>query len=535
MRIGICLSEGDAISQWELAMLNFLSQNSSFELVHLIEDTKSFRSSYRTSVVDKLLDYQIKYEQTRYLKYTQVNNDLVKNLACQSICFEQSNHEEILSVSNLEEIRKLNLDLILSLQSKILTGKILDVTRFGVFGICFGEYFLTPKKLLGFREVNSKEPVVKISIIKFQNDFLKAKVIRSGYYNRHKASFVSTNWKMLSSFNSLLIKSLKDIESNDYDDKYISLEPRYFSIGLLDLSSYLFGFYKHLFNGILRKYHERRGVRFKYWTLFFSSGNFLETNYKEIKPVQLPLNEYWADPFLFEYKDESYVFFENYGFESGLGKISCAKIDNSKLVNISDVLDLDYHLSYPFIFEDNGDVFMVPETSQNRRLEIYKCTSFPLKWELYTTAFEGQRITDSSIFKDDTGKYWLFLNKMLNSNADNTSELYIYLIDSLKLTSITPHNQNPVIIDSRVARNGGAIFKYKNNFYRPSQVNKNGIYGAGLNINKIEKLSLDNYSESIVQTAQPNIEDGFISMHHLHQIDGKFVFDAAHSRIEKVK
>ena len=47
---------------------------------------------------------------------------------------------------------------------------------------------------------------------------------------------------------------------------------------------------------------------------------------------------------------------------------------------------------------------------------------------------------------------------------------------------IEPHKDNPVIIDSRIARNAGPIFKYKSHYYRPSQANINGIYGNGLNL-----------------------------------------------------
>ena len=204
-------------------------------------------------------------------------------------------------------------------------------------------------------------------------------------------------------------------------------------------------------------------------------------------PVKLPKNEFWADPFLFKYQKEVYVFFENYSYKTKLGKISCGRIDNNKIVEVQDVLDLEYHLSFPFIFQESGDIYMMPETSQNKRLEIYKCVEFPTKWELFKTAFEGEIIKDAFFFDDKLSQKWLFLNKSSGPNTEVNSELFVYKVDSIQLNSIQPHKQNPVLIDARIARNGGSIFNLNGNIYRPSQNNTFGIYGRALNINKIEE------------------------------------------------
>ncbi len=253
----------------------------------------------------------------------------------------------------------------------------------------------------------------------------------------------------------------------------------------------------------------------------------MESDLSKLKPVELPKNEFWADPFLIKYKDDHYVFFESYSYIIKKGKICCGRVKNGQLVDVVDVLDLDYHLSYPFIFKEDGNIFMIPETGENKRLEIYKCINFPDQWELYATAFDGEHVQDSTLYIDKQKQKWLFLNKVLSPNMDRTSELYIYKVDSLKLNRIEPHKQNPVIIDSRVARNGGAIFEYKNNIYRPSQSNTDGVYGKALNINQILKLTIEEYQEELIKKVEPDFQKGLVSIHHLHQIDGMFVFDAA--------
>ena len=94
-----------------------------------------------------------------------------------------------------------------------------------------------------------------------------------------------------------------------------------------------------------------------------------------------------------------------------------------------------------------------------------------------------------------------------------------------------PHEQNPVIIDARTARNGGAIFEFEHETYRPSQANIDGIYGRGLNINKIKKLTIDEYIEETEITILPNFFKGLQATHHLHQVEGGFVIDAAFKRV----
>lgn len=239
------------------------------------------------------------------------------------------------------------------------------------------------------------------------------------------------------------------------------------------------------------------------------------------KEIPLPKKEFWADPFLIKYGGELYVFFENYEYLLSKGKISCARVVDNNFVDVVDVLNLPYHLSYPYIIDQDNEIYMIPETLANKRVEVYKCIEFPSKWELYSTAFENEEIVDTTYFTDENGENWLFLNK----GYKNRSELYIYRVDSLQLKCIESHKSNPVKIDSLTARNGGPIFKYENQYCRPSQVNSYGKYGNGLNINKIIKLNIDEYIEEKLITVLPNFKSGLVGMHHLHQLDDYYVFD----------
>jgi hypothetical protein len=170
---------------------------------------------------------------------------------------------------------------------------------------------------------------------------------------------------------------------------------------------------------------------------------------------------------------------------------------------------------------------MIPETHENKRLEIYRCIQFPAKWELYATAFGGEEVVDTTYFSDENGDRWLFVNKGL----DPDSELYIYKIANLKLENMVAHKQNPVLVDCRKARNGGAIFKYCGEYHRPSQINTRGAYGLGLHISKIKKLTVEEFEDEFVVETLPNFRKGLGGMHHLHQFKDNFIFDACFKRL----
>lgn len=299
--------------------------------------------------------------------------------------------------------------------------------------------------------------------------------------------------------------------------------------GLRQVLGYVGRFYIRLLKQILNE--KILPGRYKCWTLYIGKGNFTQASLADIKPIRMPKGVFWADPFLYDRNGQLYAFFENYSYKTKKGVISAGKVTENKgvfeIIAVQDVLVRDYHLSYPYIFEEGGEIFIIPETKNAKRVEIYRCASFPDRWELYAQAFEGEEIVDTTYFRGDDGKRWLFLSRGRMCKP----ELYIYQIDSLKLTEITPHEQNPVMIDCRKARSGGAIYQNGTDYYRPSQINTHGVYGKGLQISKIKKLTLEKFETEPVISVYPDFDKKLIGMHHMHQYNGYFIFDGCYKRM----
>ena len=275
----------------------------------------------------------------------------------------------------------------------------------------------------------------------------------------------------------------------------------------------IYQFLKYYLKRILKKDRSK-------WILGLIHGDINYNSLKKTIFFKPPNNEFWADPFLFCRKKSKYIFFENFKKKSNKGVISVGEIKGDKLINVKDILSRDYHLSYPFIFKKGKSIFLIPETHEKKRLEVYIAKKFPYKWALYSTAFHGEIVADPTILFYKK-KMWLFLNKTKDKLNKLNKDLYIYQINDLKFTKITPHKKNPVISDYLSGRNAGNIFVDKKKIYRPSQINKKNIYGYGLCLSEIKKLNLNIYIERKVQIIEPNFFKKLKGVHHLSK-DGKF-------------
>lgn len=235
-------------------------------------------------------------------------------------------------------------------------------------------------------------------------------------------------------------------------------------------------------------------------------------------------DSFFADPFLWERDGEMFCFFEEYDYRTDRGHISAGRLVGGKLVDVKPVLQTGYHLSFPFLFENDGDLYMMPETSEVRRIEVWKCVEFPARWERHATALDGICASDSTLNRIG-GAWWLFTNLSFDPFRDMNSELYVFRVDGPALANIEAHAFNPVVMDSSCARNGGRILQIGGKLYRPCQENSHGRYGYGLRLMELRKLSLDDYEEVEVRAITPDFEQGIDGCHHLDFRCGQFVMD----------
>ncbi|MEO1567835.1 MAG: hypothetical protein AAFR94_01270 [Pseudomonadota bacterium] len=235
-------------------------------------------------------------------------------------------------------------------------------------------------------------------------------------------------------------------------------------------------------------------------------------------------NTYAADPFLWDRDGEQYCFFETKSYDTGLGHIDVARFEAGELVDVQTALKTGYHLSFPFLFQQGEELFMIPESCAARRIDLWRCAEFPNRWEHQRTLIDDVVAADTSIAEID-GTWWMFTNMADDPFGEMNSELHLFRINGPDFKTIEPHPLNPVVFDTRTARNAGRILFHGGQAYRPSQDNSHGTYGYGLNLMRIDRIDMTDYAETRVRHITPDFEAGLIGCHHLDMRGSRIVFD----------
>lgn len=211
-----------------------------------------------------------------------------------------------------------------------------------------------------------------------------------------------------------------------------------------------------------------------------------------IEPFKVVSNSfrYWcADPFIITVGAEDYLFFEMFDRFKGKGVIGYRVIDkNGKIGKMQKAYESKHHLSFPFVFEHEGDYYMMPESSYDRNLTLLKAKHFPDQWEVVKIWFSGEKVCDSVMFEKD-GDVFLLTQPIEYPYTHARLNLY-----QLVNNNWVPCEGNPVIDNSSCARMAGAIVFHKNQRIRPAQNCR--IYGDSVYFCVINEVSHKGYSES---------------------------------------
>ncbi len=237
-----------------------------------------------------------------------------------------------------------------------------------------------------------------------------------------------------------------------------------------------------------------------------------------------PKGAFWADPFLLSHAGEDFLFYEEFLEATQLGVLKVARLHGDRMEELGHTVTRPHHLSFPFVFEAEGEIWMIPEASRGGGIEVWRATGFPLTWSLEATAMEGLAPADSVLVQVD-GTWWLFTHISRDSFRDYCSELHVFRVDGPCLRRIEPHPLNPVVIDSRTARAGGRIWAAGGRLLRASQDNSHGLYGWGLNVMEITRLDMGGYAERPVRHIAPGFAPGVIGCHHMDFAGHRVVID----------
>jgi len=260
------------------------------------------------------------------------------------------------------------------------------------------------------------------------------------------------------------------------------------------------------------------------WNVAYQfTDDWKKVNLSKSNKIPNPPNRYLADPFVIKKGKNHYCFVEDYNTKNKKGCISVYEIKKDSCKELGVALEENFHLSYPFLFNHENELYMCPETHEANEIRLYKCTEFPLKWKFVKTLISYVSAVDTNIFFKN-GKWWIMTNLSNSEIPDHASELHIFSSKNLLTDYWEPHKKNPVIFDPLTARNGGFINELST-FYRVHQKPGFNNYGESLGISKIEELNEDNYKESNELKVSPNFFEDLKGTHTYNFSDGLLVLD----------
>ncbi len=199
-----------------------------------------------------------------------------------------------------------------------------------------------------------------------------------------------------------------------------------------------------------------------------------------------------ADPFIIRHRGKFFMFFEVMAGREKKGLIGCAESSDAlKWRYRGIVLKEPFHLSYPYLFEHGGQIYMTPESHRDVAVRLYRAVSFPEKWEYQGDLLRGLHIADPSLVYYK-GMWWLFAI----ISPDN-GVLNLFYAKSL-LGRWQMHPKNPIVkSDPRYARPAGRIIVHEGKLYRFAQ-DCSKIYGGQVFAFEIEEISETEYKEKLV-------------------------------------
>jgi len=195
---------------------------------------------------------------------------------------------------------------------------------------------------------------------------------------------------------------------------------------------------------------------------------------------------FYADPFVAEHKGRHFLFVEELPYATNKGVISAAELGpDGSFGPLHTVIEEPHHLSYPQILVEDGEIYMLPESSGGRELVLYRAVAFPDRWERHSVLLSDTNINDATLLIHG-GRHWLIGTSRLPLGSSSDT-MVIYSAPKLG-GPWTPHPLNPIVIDRTSARPGGAIVRTGGRILLPVQ-NGTHSYGGGLGL--MELIQLD--------------------------------------------
>jgi len=400
----------------------------------------------------------------------------------------------------VSRLKAMRLDILLNLSLENLQKSLLNVARFGVWSLRCNEVRVTVGSEIGWLEILNDIPIMRCDIEILRDEY--PRLITASVMATHPSSISLNQTLFFWRASHVVPRLLRLLRTNGEQGFFMrtgTAAPAEKAI-LPSSRQALMLTQKQALQISENKIRGNNTIQ--NWALMAGKGSDEEPlDWNKLRLSIPPRSVSWADPFLIKKEEKNYLFFEEYVKKTGRGHISYTILDDDGEISKPTVaLERPYHLSYPFIFEHRGEFYMIPETSQNRAIETYRCLRFPDEWVYHETIMPDILAANVTLFQHSL-RWWMFVN-IAHDGGSIEDELHLYYSDDPLSREWKPHPLNPVVSDVRSARPAGRIFRRDGLLIRPSRDSSRG-YGYALNFNSIINLTIHDYEEELVEYIEP--------------------------------
>jgi hypothetical protein len=481
----------DSILKWELDVLNYFLRDDFYSVtllnVNLTQKSRRKSFKYKLKILPYVIAFKIEYcilKFFRKINYLDKVDSLNLNVDKHSIFGYQDGVNTFLNFDSFEGqydyIVRLNGIGILFIPDNFSTP---------ILSLHHGDMYLNRGGPAGFWEIYFKQQHSQVSLQRLNNRLDKGDLLYQYCCKTIPYSFVLNQ------------DNLYSVSSRVFDIyfkyKCQKLRPIDFTPSLLSIPDILNIF--HYFFIIVQKLWLKISTLNQRWVVC------LESNHKR-QFYQAQDGDWYADPF---FLNPDTIIVEKFLTKYKKGILVCFDIESKLEITL---LEESFHLSHPFVYEENNKIFVIPESLGGNAVKLYELCNNKL---IFIKDLLVGRFVDTLLINTDKGCY--LLTTSVDSRLNEEKRLY-YSEDLVSSKFIEIFDFQP-ITDPRISRSAG-YFKLEDNYILNYCQNPFPFYGRSITACK---LYFNGQFEIMYEIKVDAMK--YKGIHHFSNKDEKYVYD----------
>ena len=418
---------------------------------------------------------------------------------------------------DIDRISTLDLDLVIDLGAASERSAVAKFARQGMLWLSFDEEGSPGQAPIGFTAVVNRLPTTDFLVNWKDGVAEEARIVARGsvttqtFFVRNRAHVVAVGARRLQDCAVGVLT--RQCAPRVVDGPLRNLPPSQ-ALSVVNVGRYLAQQVTRLARRLARRLQRRRGS----WHVLVARKGWSEADLS--RAVELPAchGTWIADPFVFHWRGRTHCMVEEFVSAEGRGRVALYDLTDGQGNRLGVALEEPFHLSYPFVFEYEGSLYMCPESAEARQIRVYRCEGSLLDWRLAGILMDGVSAVDSMLVPHSEG--WLLLTNIDETGSgDFSTGLWAFRADSPLSATWVPDPCNPVVMGTASLRNGG-IVRDGTAAYRVGQASDFDAYGTSVWLQRMEADSDGRYAETPVRHILPDFLPGIRGTHHLSSADG---------------